>query len=677
MKTKLFIFLFLASTLLPQLFSGQLAAQNILARYNRGALLEPSGKIINGAGQDLAAYNKYWNIMHPLDKPLIYMTYVNLKNVTSDWADGLKTDLMSHAGKFQIPQIGLSMTPEATPTGHFEQDVAAGLLDKQIAMFIDGLESLAFPAYVRIGYEFNGVDWNGYQPDTYKQAFIRITNMIRARNLEVATVWNLAMDGVPNFTDYYPGDAYVDWWSLNLFSASHFTNITAQQFLDSASVHKKPVLIGETTPRSVGVLNGQTSWNQWFAPFFTFIHAHREVKAFSYINWNWAEYPEWSTWGDARLEQNTVVSSAFDGEMDSVEYLHASTESAFRKTLGISDNTAPAIPGSISVTSLGYPLQLKWNPVTDPSGLSHYIIYKRGVLSDYSIAFPYSDRNIIAGDTITYAVSAMDRAGNESQKTAKLKVTIPSSLSKIINGEFDNGTRNWILSTYATGAVATMKIDSSSLISGRKSCEVDISQVTGTDWHIDLWQWLSIHNGCKYRITFKAKAESNKTITLAIQQAASPYVMYFSKSHTITSTVQSFTDTVTLRANDQTKFEFFLGQTTVPVWIDSISVVETSKIQTGISDQSWVKSDDFSLLHNYPNPFHLSTTISYNVTQSGLVTLKVFDPMGREIKTLVNRQMAAGSYSIEWNASGLFPGTYICKLMNGNRSVVRKMILLK
>jgi hypothetical protein len=83
------------------------------------------------------------------------------------------------------------------------------------------------------------------------------------------------------------------------------------------------------------------------------------------------------------------------------------------------------------------------------------------------------------------------------------------------------------------------------------------------------------------------------------------------------------------------------------------------------------------LLHNYPNPFNLSTTIDYNVTEAGLVTLKVFDPMGREIKTLVNKRMAAGSYSIEWDASGLFPGTYICKLINGKRSVVRKMILLK
>jgi hypothetical protein len=153
--------------------------------------------------------------------------------------------------------------------------------------------------------------------------------------------------------------------------------------------------------------------------------------------------------------------------------------------------------------------------------------------------------------------------------------------------------------------------------------------------------------------------------------------MYLSKPHTITSTVQSFTDTITLRVNDQAKLEFFLGQTTVPIWIDLVSVVEISKIQTGIFDQNMVKSDDYSLLHNYPNPFNSSTTIGYNITESGLVSMKVFNPNGLEIKTLVNARMAAGSYSIEWDASGLIPGTYICKLKNGNKSVVRKMILLK
>ena len=385
----------------------QLAVQPIQSRLNTGAILEPVGEIINGAGQDPAAFVNYWNVMPAQGKPAIFMTYIGLRDVTSDWADALKGDLMRNADKFVIPQIGLSMTVDGTPSAHYEQDVAAGLYDNQIAMFIDGLQSLAIPAYIRIGYEFNGVSWNGYQPATYKTAFMRITNMIRARGIEVAAVWCFAMDGVMNFQDYYTGDASVDWWAIDIFSANHFTDPNAQRFLDSARAHHKPVMIGETTPRSVGVLNGQQSWNQWFTPFFTFIHAHPEVKAFGYIDWNWSQYPQWQDWGDARIEQNAIVAGNFAGEMDSLQYLHASTERIFRKTFGSPDTIAPPIPGSISVVELGFPLRLNWNTVTDPSGLAHYIIYRNGVKSDYAFAPPYTDKNIAVRDTITFAVSAM------------------------------------------------------------------------------------------------------------------------------------------------------------------------------------------------------------------------------------------------------------------------------
>ena len=197
-------------------------------------MLEPIGKIINGAGQDPAAFNNYWNVMRTQNKPVIFMTYIGLKNIQSNWTDVLKTDLLSYGDKFIIPQIGLSMTEDGNPSAHYEQDVAAGLYDGEINAFIEGLRNLAIPAYVRIGYEFNGLSWNGYQPTSYKAAFTRIANMIRASNLEVATVWCFAMDGVMNYMDYYPGDASVDWWAIDVFSAIHFTDPNSLRFLDSA-----------------------------------------------------------------------------------------------------------------------------------------------------------------------------------------------------------------------------------------------------------------------------------------------------------------------------------------------------------------------------------------------------------------------------------------------------------
>jgi beta-mannanase len=654
-------------------------AEIIKPRLNQGALLEPRGKIINGAGQDPIAYTNYWNVMHTQGKPLMYMDYIELRNATSDWADGLKANLMSHPGKFQIPQIGLSMSLEGGKgaAGNYDQDVAAGLYDKQISMFIDGLQSLAIPAYVRIGYEFNGVGWNGYQPATYKEAFKRITNMIRARGIEVATVWDFTLDAGAsnmNYMDYYPGDSFVDWWAINLYSASHFTDINGINLFNDAGVHHKPVMIGETAPRYIGVLNGQQSWNDWFGPYFNYIHKYPEIKALSYIDWDWSQYPDWSTWGDSRLEKNTVVGGKYASEMDSIQYLHASTEQDFRKTLGSTDNIAPSTPGTVSVVQLGYPLQLDWDTVSDPSKLSHYMVYKRGTLSDYTLTLPYSDKNIAAGDTITYAVSAMDRAGNESQKTTGLKVTVPSSLNKSLNGEFDYGTTNWLLSTFAAGAAATMEIDTNAVISGRNSCAITISQVTGTDWHIRFRQWLTIHPGLKYKITFKAKATSNKSITLAVQKDASPYTTYYSKVHTLTSAIQTFTDSLTANVTDQTHLEFYIGTSgTVKIWIDSVSIIESSPVQTGLVEMK----DKKPLLSNYPNPFNTFTKINYRVVEQGLVSLKVLDLMGREVVILLNEKKSVGSYFIDWDASGLEGGIYFLKIQNGSFSEMKKMLLLK
>lgn len=652
-------------------------AQKIQSRLNQGARLEPQNKIINGAGQDKGSYNNYWNVMHPLNKPLMYMTYIGLREATSDWSNGLKVDLMSHPGKFQIAQIGLSMTNDGTPSSHYEQDVAAGLYDKQISMFIDGLQSLAMPAYVRIGYEFNGPSWNGYLPASYKAAYQRITNMIRAKGLEVATVWDCSADGVTNVDDYYPGDEYVDWWGINVFSASHFTSAFAKSFLESAVTHHKPVMIGESTPRNTGVLNGQASWDSWYGPYFAFIHNYPQLKAFSYINCDWTQ-TSLPTWGDARIEQNSVVSSAFANEMDSVKYLHASSESVIRKTFGIADNLAPVTPGPISVVQSGFPLKLNWDIVTDPSGLSHYIIYKHGVMSDYTLTLPYTDKNIAAGDTISYAVSAMDRAGNESPKTAKLKVTIPTSLEKVLNGEFDNGTINWQLSNYSAGASSTMDIDQGSLISGSNSCKVTISQVTGTDWHIQLWQWLSISPGRKYKITFKAKASSPKAVILTVQQGNSPFSVFMMNSHPLTTAIQTFTDTFSATTEDMAKVEFMLGTPgTGQVWIDSVSIIESSPVPTGVFDKAAVRQDNFGLLHNYPNPFKSNTTIEFRILEQGLVSLKVYDSLGKEVATLLNEQRSPGNYSVVWNTSTTPSGTYFCRLQNGLLRTVTKMQIMK
>ena len=87
--------------------------------------------------------------------------------------------------------------------------------------------------------------------------------------------------------------------------------------------------------------------------------------------------------------------------------------------------------------------------------------------------------------------------------------------------------------------------------------------------------------------------------------------------------------------------------------------------------------DKFSLGQNYPNPFNPSTVISFAIPTQAFVTVKVYDILGREVKTLMNETKPAGYYEINFNASDLPSGTYIYEIRAGNFVETKKMILLK
>ncbi|HKI77460.1 MAG TPA: T9SS type A sorting domain-containing protein, partial [Ignavibacteriaceae bacterium] len=86
---------------------------------------------------------------------------------------------------------------------------------------------------------------------------------------------------------------------------------------------------------------------------------------------------------------------------------------------------------------------------------------------------------------------------------------------------------------------------------------------------------------------------------------------------------------------------------------------------------------DYKLFQNYPNPFNPSTTIQYEITKSDNIILKVFDVLGKEVKTLVNQYQPAGSYKVQFDASNLKSGVYFYRLTAGNYSKVNKLILIK
>ncbi len=90
-----------------------------------------------------------------------------------------------------------------------------------------------------------------------------------------------------------------------------------------------------------------------------------------------------------------------------------------------------------------------------------------------------------------------------------------------------------------------------------------------------------------------------------------------------------------------------------------------------------ILATSFSLNQNYPNPFNPTAVISYQVSASSPVILKVYNMLGKEISTLVNENKAAGNYTVEFNAANLPSGMYVYRLQAGSFSETKKMVLLR
>ena len=90
----------------------------------------------------------------------------------------------------------------------------------------------------------------------------------------------------------------------------------------------------------------------------------------------------------------------------------------------------------------------------------------------------------------------------------------------------------------------------------------------------------------------------------------------------------------------------------------------------------------FSLHQNYPNPFNPVTTLRYAIPENGLVTITIYDMLGREVKTLINQTQDAGYRSVIWNATNDYgnpvsAGIYLYQIQTGEYLQTKKMVLLK
>ena len=97
----------------------------------------------------------------------------------------------------------------------------------------------------------------------------------------------------------------------------------------------------------------------------------------------------------------------------------------------------------------------------------------------------------------------------------------------------------------------------------------------------------------------------------------------------------------------------------------------------GIEPVSGEIPNEFSLYQNYPNPFNPVTNIEFSIPKSSPVKITVYNSTGKEIETIVNGELSAGTYNVDWNASKYSSGIYFYKIIAGGFSETKKMILVK
>jgi len=96
----------------------------------------------------------------------------------------------------------------------------------------------------------------------------------------------------------------------------------------------------------------------------------------------------------------------------------------------------------------------------------------------------------------------------------------------------------------------------------------------------------------------------------------------------------------------------------------------------GVNNENSIP-EKFTLGQNYPNPFNPNTKIDFSIPKNSLVTIKVYDVLGKEVAVLVNKNLTIGSYTVDFNASSLTSGVYFYTISAGEFTETKKLVLVK
>lgn len=207
------------------------------------------------------------------------------------------------------------------------REVVAGDFDQELMQLVKLVKTDGRPVFLRIGTESN-VPYNGYQPEDFRKAFRYIVQFFRRQKVDNAfAMWSFkALRGRGNgIVDWYPGDSWVDWWSIDIFNKD-LSDLALRpyvyEFLGEALKRGKPVMIPECAPATLD-LAAEETWDEWFEPFLRLVKFHPSIRGFCYSNRDFPTHDErLSDWGDMRLDRSPLAARWQEALRDPI-FLHA------------------------------------------------------------------------------------------------------------------------------------------------------------------------------------------------------------------------------------------------------------------------------------------------------------------------------------------------------------------
>jgi hypothetical protein len=341
---------------------------------------------------------------------------------------------------------------------------------------------------------------------------------------------------------------------------------------------------------------------------------------------------------------------------------------------------------------------VRWYINSTSTGIKHFKLLNTSG-SNYSAAFNSVQGDVNFNDIIYYRVFARDNSSNHNtDSTALYQFTIINQVNITIGtgtsteaypiDRFYNYMR-WqgIYSRSeigVTGNITKIKFYQSNAMSGVTSGPTTIYMKLVTDETLATGNWdvtghTTVYTGTINNLESPGWLEitlsspfffdmaANQNLLISISRDYQAYVTTYPLfNYTTTSTSKS------RRNRSDTAIPTSLTSSTyrANIQLEMTSILGTSNITSEIPDK-------YDLKQNYPNPFNPVTKINFDIPKQGMVTLKVFDVLGREVKTLVNEVKAAGVYSVDFNGVDFSSGVYFYRLESSGFTDIKRMILIK